>query len=151
MEEAFLARNILEVLKHTYFSNQEGHSGSIWPCVLFDFLSFQTYLSDKLEKILRCSSNNVKLTDVVRKCLWNCLHVKIIIKKIIWEKDFVKTNTAFVVFNIFGWKFILSFLRCTLKKNSFQLSKQVFILRIDEGLFRVKNSYNFIRKIVSIC
>ena len=32
--------------KHTYFSNQEEHSGSIWPCVLYNFIPFQIYLSD---------------------------------------------------------------------------------------------------------
>ena len=85
--------------EHTYFSNQEEHSGSIWSCVVFDFIPFLIFLFDQLEKISRCTLINLESTDVVGKCLWNYLHSQTYyMKKTAKKTGFYQKNTVFFSF-----------------------------------------------------
>ena len=97
--------------EHTYFSNQEEHSGSIWPCVILSLYHFK--YTHPIEIFFRFTSNNVESTDVVIKCphSQNYYAQKNYLKK----QDFVKT----IQFLIFRLKIYLnvSWMYCDLKKK----------------------------------
>ena len=76
--------------------NQEEHSGSIWPCLLFDFILFQIYLSDWLETIFKCTGKNVESTDVVIHFFWNLHSQNYCARKLIWKQTgFLKKKYSF--------------------------------------------------------